>query len=80
VGNFTRHARADRQWDALEHIEARTLLVRGEHSELLTRDMADEMIRRMKDASLVEIPDGSHDLGVQQPEAVARAVRAFLKG
>lgn len=80
LGDFARRARSDRQWAALERIEAPALLIRGEHSELLTRSMADEMIRRMKDVHFVEIADGSHDLGVQQPEAIARAVRSFLEG
>lgn len=79
LGDFSRRARADRQWDALVSIEAPVLIVRGEHSELLTREMADEMIGRMADATLVEIPNGSHDLGVQQPEAIARAARSFLE-
>jgi pimeloyl-ACP methyl ester carboxylesterase len=36
------------------------------------------MIHRLTDSVLVEIPDGGHDLGVEQPEAVAATVRAIL--
>jgi pimeloyl-ACP methyl ester carboxylesterase len=39
---------------------------------------ATRMIHRLADGALVQIPNGGHDLGVEQPEVVAAAVRAFL--
>jgi len=65
-------------WRAVDRVEAPTLLVRGAHSEVLSPRTAAEMVRRLHDARFVEIPGGAHDLGVEQPEAVAEAVRAFL--
>lgn len=65
-------------WDAIDHVTASTLLVRGEHSELLPRATADHMLDRLADGTFAEIPDGAHDLAVQQPEAVASTVLAFL--
>jgi len=67
-----------RLWDAVDRVRVPTLLVRGEHSTLLTRDAADRTVRRLADGRLVEITGGGHDLGVERPEAVTDAVRAFL--
>lgn len=63
---------------ALDRITAPTVLVRGADSEVLTKAAANDVLRRLRDGRLAEIQHGSHDLGVQQPEAVAAAVRAFL--
>ena len=55
------------------------LSVRGEHSPVLSADTATEMVRRFADGQLVVIGDGAHDLGVQQPVAVANAAAHFLR-
>ena len=39
---------------------------------------AQRLVLRLADGSYTEIPDAGHDLGVQQPEKVARAVRRVL--
>jgi esterase len=65
-------------WDALDRIAAPTLLIRGQHSPLLGASTAARMIHRLTDGELVEILHGGHDLGVEQPEAVAVSVRTFL--
>lgn len=65
-------------WQAIDRVTAPTLLIRGEQSEVLSPRTAAEMMRRLRDARFVEIPGGGHDLGVEQPEAVAGAVRSFL--
>lgn len=67
-----------RLWDAVDRVRVPTLLVRGEHSTLLTRDAAVRTVRRFADGRLVEITGGGHDLGVERPEAVTEAVLAFL--
>jgi pimeloyl-ACP methyl ester carboxylesterase len=36
------------------------------------------VIRRLTSCQLVEIPGGGHDLGVEQPEAVAHAMNEFF--
>src|SRR5690606_29349289 len=57
-------------WGAVDRIESPTLLIRGEHSDMLTGASAAEMMSRFSDGRFVEIPGASHDLGVQKPEAV----------
>ncbi|MCZ7527066.1 MAG: alpha/beta hydrolase [Acidimicrobiia bacterium] len=65
-------------WRAIDAITAPTLLVRGEHSPLLSRATAERVVSRLARGRLVEIPGGGHDLGVERPEAVATAVLDHL--
>lgn len=65
-------------WTAVDRISVPTLLVRGEHSPLLSRDDAERVVQRLAQARLVEIRGGAHDLGVQQPQAVAARTLEFL--
>lgn len=67
-----------RLWRAVDSIRVPVLVVRGEHSEAVSMASALQMLGRFCNARLVEIPDGAHDLGVQQPEAVAEAVLEFF--
>ena len=74
----TEGVREDELWSAIDRIVAPTLLIRGEQSPLLSRSTAQEMIRRLSDGRLIEVPDAAHDVGVEQPEAVAGATLEFL--
>lgn len=65
-------------WAAIDAADRPALLVRGEHSPITTRRQVQAVARRLGDARVVEIPAGGHDLGVEQPEAVAEAVLDFL--
>jgi pimeloyl-ACP methyl ester carboxylesterase len=65
-------------WPLLARIAAPTLVVRGEHSPIMTRDIADRMRAIIPDASVVEIPGAHHHLVLDAPEAFARALAAFL--
>jgi pimeloyl-ACP methyl ester carboxylesterase len=69
---------SDELWAALDGITRPTLLIRGRHSPLLPTATAATMVQRLRSGELVEIPRGGHDLGVEQPAAVADAVRPFL--
>ena len=65
-------------WEPLRRITAPTLLVRGADSDVLSADVAKRMIDALPDGQLVEIPGAGHPVPLDQPEAFARAVRAFL--
>jgi len=65
-------------WALLDRITAPTLLVRGEHSPILPREMAAEMLARLAHARLVEIPGTYHHLVLDAPSAFARALEDFL--
>ena len=47
-------------WPVWEAIQCPVLILRGEKSDLLTRETAEEMLRRGPDAELVEIPAVGH--------------------
>ncbi len=66
-------------WALLDRIIAPTLLVRGEHSPVLPRDMAADMLARLRKARLVEIPGTYHHLVLDAPGAFVAALDAFLR-
>jgi len=66
-------------WALLDRITAPTLLVRGEHSPVLPRDMAADMLARLRKARLVEIPGTYHHLVLDAPGAFVAALDAFLR-
>jgi pimeloyl-ACP methyl ester carboxylesterase len=65
-------------WAAIDQVRCPTLLVRGEHSPITTAEQVADVADRLRDSRVVTISGGGHDLGVEQPAAVAHAVLAFL--
>lgn len=78
VSFITDGVRPARLWQAIDAVEQPTLLVRGRHSPAVDSDAAAEVLERLGRGALAEVDDAAHDLGVQQPEAVADAVLAFV--
>ncbi|MCL6645940.1 MAG: alpha/beta hydrolase [Dehalococcoidia bacterium] len=66
-------------WESLEHITCPTLVIRAEKSKILSREIAEEMVRRLPNGRLIEIADAGHQVPLHQPEAFSRAVREFLE-
>lgn len=64
-------------WALYDAVRCPTLLLRGEHSDLLTRDTAKEMTRRGPKARLVEIRGVGHAPTLLHAEQIA-VVREFL--
>jgi pimeloyl-ACP methyl ester carboxylesterase len=67
-------------WESLEHITCPTLVIRAEKSKVLSREIAEEMVRRLPRARFVEIPDAGHQVPLHQPDAFVAAVKEFLAG
>jgi pimeloyl-ACP methyl ester carboxylesterase len=65
-------------WALLDRIAAPTLLVRGERSPILPREMAREMLARLRQARLEEIAGTYHHLVLDAPRAFAQVLEAFL--
>lgn len=65
-------------WESLEHITCPTLVVRAEKSKVLSREIQEEMVRRLPNGRAVEIPDAGHQVPLHQPEVFTRVVREFL--
>src|SRR2546421_1446141 len=55
-------------WPTYDAVRCPTLVLRGEHSDLLSRQTASEMARRGPKARLVEGPGGGHAAAVVHPE------------
>lgn len=75
-----RHRSPTDTWALLGQIAARTLVVRGELSPVLPRDLAEQVLAKVPDATLVEIVGAYHHLVLDAPEAFVRALDGFLKG
>lgn len=66
-------------WEEIRRIQIPSLLLRGEHSETLTRETAARMVEEMPDLRLVEMPGTDHSLQVEDPENFNRIAGDFLR-
>ena len=65
-------------WTLLDRITAPTLIVRGEHSPVLPRPMAEELTRRIARARWEEIPGAYHHLVLDRPALFVDVLARFL--
>jgi pimeloyl-ACP methyl ester carboxylesterase len=82
VGVMTRTLHAalvESRWDAWERISCPTLLVRS-GADVVTEDVARDMLRTRPEARLVEMLDAAHDLHLDRPEGWRHALTNFLDG
>ena len=68
----------DEGWGAVASFNVPTLLIRGEHSPLLSRDVADKFVSIAKNSQLVEVPGSGHPVPLDKPEGFLDAVQTFL--
>jgi pimeloyl-ACP methyl ester carboxylesterase len=67
-------------WEAVEQIPCPMLILRAEHSVVMSRSAAEEMRRRAPNARLKEIGGAGHFLMLGKPAEVASEIRGFLEG
>jgi len=65
-------------WGIVRSITLPTLVLRGESSPILDRDVAERMARELPHGRFVEIPRAVHTLHEDNPEAVLAALKDFL--
>jgi esterase len=65
-------------WAVVRGIVPPTLVLRGEESHVLDRDVAERMARELPRGRFVEIPRAVHTLHEDNPEAVLAALKGFL--
>ena len=65
-------------WADLRTITCPTLVVRGEESPVLPRDLAQRMVEALRDGRLVEAPRSGHPVQEDNAPALIAAVREFL--
>ncbi len=67
-------------WPTIDAMAGRPLLiVRGEHSDILSEAIAAKMVKRVKGAELVTIPGVGHAPTLDEPEAVAGIDRLLAR-
>ena len=79
VLQFVHHPRDYDQWEAWDAIEAPTLCLRGETSDLLLPEVAEEMKRRGPRATVVTIAGCGHAPALNLPDQLS-LVERFLSG
>ncbi|MCE2681162.1 MAG: alpha/beta hydrolase [Burkholderiales bacterium] len=67
-------------WGAYDAIQADTLLIRGEHSDLLSVETATQMTQRGPKAKLVELKGIGHAPTFMQPDQIALVERFIMEG
>ena len=73
-----RRPSAEEGWQAVARISVPTMLVRGKHSPLLTREIADKFVGVAEDCTFVEIPGSGHSVPLDKPKEFGDAVLSFL--
>ena len=63
---------AEDRWDALASIVCPTLVVRGTHSNVLSEDIARQMVQTLADGRLMEL-DAGHNVPLDRPRELADA-------
>ena len=66
-------------WGALRSITCPALVLRGEHSPILDRDVAERMGKELPNGRFVEIPRAVHTLHEDNPDAVVATLKDFLE-
>jgi pimeloyl-ACP methyl ester carboxylesterase len=65
-------------WAVLRAIPVPTLVLRGEESPILDREVAERMAKELPQGRFVEIPRAVHTLHEDNPDAVLAALKSFL--
>ena len=68
----------DDRWDALARIACPTLVVRGTRSNVLSEEVAEEMVRALADGRLMEL-DAGHNVPLDRPRELADATVVLAK-
>ena len=77
-GNQRLRLAVEEGWDSVASFNVPTLLIRGEHSRLLSRDVADKFVSIAKNSQLVEVPGSGHPVPLDKPEGFLDAIQTFL--
>ncbi len=69
---------SDAMWSSLDLLKASTLLVVGEDSDIVSQDVANQMLNRISNSKLVSIPNAGHRVMGDNPVAFQDAITKFL--
>ena len=65
-------------WGMLPKIEAPTLLIRGELSDVLAPEVAERMLKEIPDCKFAVVPGAGHSIPLESPQGFLEAARTFL--
>ncbi|MDA0365662.1 MAG: alpha/beta hydrolase, partial [Chloroflexi bacterium] len=77
-GNPRPRPSAEEGWQLVRNISVPTLLVRGEVSDVLPREIADRMVEEIADCQFAEVAGSGHSIPLERPQGFLEAVRTFL--
>lgn len=66
-------------WPQVRAVRAPVLVLRGEHSDVLTPQTSARLVREFAHGAVLPIPGAGHSIWGDNPEATAGAIRAFLR-
>jgi esterase len=66
-------------WDCVRALTCPTLVIRGEHSNILSAAIAQRMRDELPDGELVTVPGAGHNVPVDRPDEFEQAVLPFLR-
>ena len=69
----------DEHWAFWSAISVPVLILRGEHSDILSQDIATRMLAANPHAELQTLPNAGHSIAIDAPRLVASAVVDFLR-
>ena len=71
-------ARTATAWKEVSELRCPILLLRGEHSTVVTQKMAQKMAQTNPKIQWVDIPQAGHWVHAQQPKQFAQVIRDFI--
>jgi pimeloyl-ACP methyl ester carboxylesterase len=63
----------------VNEIDCPVLVLRGEHTDAPLAVVAERVAQRIPRGSLVTVPDTSHFLAMEKPEAVAKLINEYFQ-
>jgi len=64
----------------LSHITCPTLIVRAEHTPVLSSEKIERLVSGLPNGRWVEVPDTNHHVMLDNPDGLAKVVKEFLAG
>ena len=64
---------------AMHNVRVPTMLVRGQLSDVVTKEGVDDFVARLPDVTVVEVPGAAHMIAGDQNDTFSEAVVTFLR-
>lgn len=71
--------RSPNLWSCLQDIKCPTLILNGDASQVLKRDVAEKMTEFIPDSKLVTFKDTAHRIHIERPQEFENEVKTFLQ-